>query len=185
MNRGCEAAAGEAGSYRGSDGGAFFMGMLIAQHEGYFESFFQHFNSRFGPTEKGSGLVWRWGGIAEIAALQKQFQIFRPDRPFIESAALLGLGGLASGPAKDRWIEYLGRLSGMETNVPGVNGDQLIVKSLADNLEQKEPLPCFMEAHDGRLREPGLVLVETGTPLFYLERTKFLVIKLPMRPMSP
>lgn len=158
------------------------MGMRINPHEIYFGSFFEHFNMRFGPSDPVQDPVWRSGGIAEIAALQKQFQIFRPDRPFVESASLLGLGGLLSGPAKDRWIEYLTRLPRMASDDPAQTGDQRIVMALAQNLEAKSPLPCFMQAHDGRKREPGHVEIHEGSPVFYLEPVRFLTIHLPMRP---
>ena len=158
------------------------MGMIIRPHEIYFGSFFEHFNMRFGPSDPVLDPVWRSGGIVEIAALQKQFQIFRPDRPFVESAALLGLGGLLSGAAKDRWIEYLCRLPHMRSDDAAQNGDQRIVTALARNLEASDPLPCFMQAHDGRKSEPGFVEVREASPVFYLDPVRFLTIHLPMRP---
>ena len=161
------------------------MGMIIAPHEIYFATFFERFNMRFGPAQPGSGSVWQSGGIAEIAALQKEFEIFRPGRPFIESAALLGLGGLMSSPAKDRWLEYLARLPHMTSDDRDQNGDQRIVGALVTNLAAANPLPCFLQAHDGRQKEPGYVIVEEANPLFYLESVRFLTICLPMRPVAP
>lgn len=158
------------------------MGMIIAPHEIYFGSFFERFNARFGPAQPTSGSVWQAGGIAEIAVLQKQFGLFRPDRQFVESAALLGLTGAVNSPARDRWVEYLERLPNMVSDVQDQNGDQRIVSELIKNLSQDNPLPCYLEAHDGRLKEPGVVLVQTLHPVFYLESVRFLTIRLPMRP---
>lgn len=161
------------------------MGMIIAPHEIYFGTFFDRFNDRFGPSEPKQPSVWNSGGIAEIAALQKEFEIFRRRRPFLDSAALLGLTGPASGPAKDRWLEYLSRLPKMDSDKAGVSGDQRIVEALVENFRRDGPLPCFMRAYDGRTREPGLVLVTEEQPVFYLESVTFLTISLPMRPEGP
>ncbi len=181
------------------------MGMIIYPHEIYFGTFFERFNMRFGPSQPLQRLqpprppqppqpsaspLWRSGGIDEIAALQRQFGIFRMGRPFLDSAALLGLGGLISSPARDRWLAYLEKMAGMESNDPTddprakLNGDQWVVHNLIENLARSNPLPCFMRAHDGRDREPGFVTIEEGSPLFYLETVKFLIISLPMRPVA-
>lgn len=162
------------------------MGARIKPHEIYFGSFFELFNLRFGPPQTEGVTVWQsHGGIAEIAALQKQFGIFREDRSFFESAALLGLTGLITSPAKDRWIYYLQKLPEMESDQTNVSGDRRIVSALMENLAQDHPSPCFMRAYDGRTKPPGLVTVEGGAPLFYLESVSFLVISLPMRPDPP
>ncbi len=159
------------------------MGERIRPHEIYLGSFFDRFNQRFGPADiYNLTTAYHAGGIAEIAALQKQFTIFKPGRPFLESAALLGLGGTVSGPAKDRWIGYLAKLPKMQSDDPAQNGDERIVNALVANFRKRSPLPCFMQAYDGRTRQPGLVVVDEAMPLFYLAPTKFLVISLPMRP---
>jgi hypothetical protein len=158
------------------------MGMMIEPHEIYLGSFFETFNLRFGPAQPGGDTPWQSGGIMEVAALQKEFDIFKKGRRFLESAALLGLGGLLGGPAKDRWIEYLTRLPRMQSDTPEMNGDERIVSAMIANLAEAQPMPCYMTAYDGRTREPGLVLVGSGTPLFYLSSVQFLTISLPMRP---
>jgi hypothetical protein len=157
--------------------------MIIEPHEIYFGTFFDRFNMRFGPAQPGGRSLWQSGGIVEVTALQKEFGIFRAGRQFIESAALLGLGGFISSPARDRWLEYLAKLPQMDSDQPGVKGDQRIVGAIIMNLASENPLPCLMRAYDGREREPGLVTVtDNDTPLFYLESVKFLTISLPMRP---
>ena len=161
------------------------MGLVIDPHEVYFSTFFDRFNMRLGPPMMDTRSVWHSGGIAEITALQREFEIFREGRPFLESAALLGLGGTVGGPAKDRWLEYLTKLPQMRSDMPDLTGDQRIVAALIQNLKRRSPLPCHMEAYDGRTREPGLVLVTEGNPTFFLESVKFLTISLPMRPTPP
>jgi hypothetical protein len=158
------------------------MGMIIEPHEIYFCTFFCRFNMRFGPPMPERGSPWQAGGIVEVAALQQEFEIFRAGRRFLESAALLGIGGLESSPAKDRWLEYLTRLPEMRSDQTDVPGDQRIVGAIVENLQRPSPLPCFMRAYDGRTREPGLVVVSEEQPVFYLESVTFLTISLPMRP---
>ena len=161
------------------------MGMIINPHEIYFCTFFCRFNMRFGPPMPTRGSVWQAGGIVEIAALQREFGIFQEGRHFLDSAALLGIGGLESSPAKDRWLEYLARLPEMMSDRDGMQGDERIVGAIIENLTRESPLPCFMRAYDGRTRAPGLVVVTEEQPLFYLESATFLTISLPMRPRQP
>jgi len=157
--------------------------MLTKPHEIYLASFIDRFNQRFGPADTYNlATPYHAGGIAEITALQKQFDIFKPGRAFLESAVLLGLSGTVSGPAKDRWISYLAKLPKMQSDDRDQNGDERIVNALVANFRKRTPLPCFMQAYDGRTREPGLVVVEEAMPVFYLAPTTFLVISLPMRP---
>ena len=65
-----------------------------------------------------------YGGISEMAALQREFQIFKEGRPFAQSAALLGLGGLMNNRAENRWLDLLTDLSTYDSDVDGENGDQ-------------------------------------------------------------
>lgn len=161
------------------------MGLVLAAHEIYFVTFFDRFNARFGPRAPGQQSIWHSGGIVEIAALQKEFEIFRKGRPFLESAALLGLTGQIGGHAKDRWLEYLIKLPKMKSDRDGINGDQRIVDALVENLARRNPRPCHMQAYDGRTREPGLVLVTEERPVFFAEGVTFVTISLPMRPEAP
>ena len=99
-----------------------------------------------------------FGGIDEMANLQDEFKIFKPKRPFSESAALLGLGGLHNARAKNRWLDLL-------RNLPD-NGDQKIADALVANFKRKQPLPCYMRAHDLRTKgENKVVIAESGDPL--------------------
>jgi hypothetical protein len=160
------------------------MGMIIRLDDTYVATFIDLFNLRFRPAHSRSRRSPLYGGIAEMTALQREFQIFREGRLFVTSAALLGLGGLTNDPAKNRWFELLGQLPDYRSDRwPQENGDQRIVRALISNFDRARPLPCFMRAHDGREDDASRVVVrERDTPLFYLERVTFLTISLPMRP---
>lgn len=154
------------------------MGAYMIEHDIYIGTFLDLFNVRFAPTwpfftTQDKELAY--GGIAEMAYLQKEFDIFRPGRPFSESASLLGLGGIYNNQAKNRWFRLL-------SNLPE-NGDQKIADALAANLAKKSPLPCYMMAHDLRTSKADNVvkIIEADNPLFYLEQT-YLTISLPMAP---
>lgn len=160
------------------------MGALIDPHEIYLGSLFERFNNRFGPGfPADNASAWLSGGITEIAALQHEFEIFKPGRPFVKSAALLGLTAGDYGPAKERWVAYLEKLPRMKSDHDSMTGDERIVDALLQNFQRPSgPLPCLLQPQDGRMREPGLVTVSHERPLFYLETVEFLTIRLPFRP---
>ena len=149
------------------------MGARMLEDDIYIGSFLDLFNVRFAPTPF-SGAAEFYGGIEEMTALQKEFEIFRPKRPFSTSAALLGLGGIYNARAKNRWLDLLQHLPD--------DGDQKIADALVANFEKKYPLPCNMQAHDSRPKGENVVrIVESDDPLFYLEQ-EYLTISLPMAP---
>ena len=160
------------------------MGALMAEDDIYIGPLFDLFNLRFGPEQSDHELTA--GGVSEIKALQDEFEIFQEGRTFVESAKLLGLGGLHNNRAKNRWFSLLTWLARVPSDQDGENGDQRIVNALIKNFARKAPLPCFMKAHDSR--DPsgyGLrVVVREDKPIFYIERT-YLTISLPMAPNVP
>jgi hypothetical protein len=163
------------------------MGAFMAEDDIYIGPLFELFNLRFGPEQKDLELTA--GGVSEIKALQDEFEIFQEGRPFVESAKLLGLGGLHNNRAKNRWFRVLTWLAKVPSDQDGETGDQRIVNALIQNFARKPskpPLPCFMKAHDAR--DPGgyglRVVVREDNPVFYIERT-YLTISLPMAPNVP
>ncbi len=161
------------------------MGVGVRPDDIYIFTFLDLFNLRFGPAEASRPGSRNYGGIAEMAALQREFQIFKEGRPFVTSAALLGLGGLLNNPAKNRWFEVLGELPKFASDRPEENGDQRIVNALIANFKKAHPLPCVMRAHDGRESGASRVFVaESDTPLFYFNQPQSLTISLPMRPST-
>ena len=151
------------------------MGALMKEHDIYIGTFLDLFNVRFAPTPFAPNPETVYGGIAEMIALQKEFDIFKPKRPFSESAALLGLGGMYNAQAKNRWFTLLRSLPD--------GGDQKIADALLANFKKKQPpLPCYMLAHDLRVKgENRVIISESTNPLFYLEQ-EYLTISLPMAP---
>jgi len=181
--------------------------MLMKEDDIYIATFIDLFNLRFAPSEKPrSDAVkrghppprmwdssaphtedpgdWPFGGVAEMAHLQREFQIFRAGRPFWQSAALLGVGGQANARAKNRWLSLLMWVGTRPSDKRGQNGDQRIVNALIANLGKTNPLPCYMMAHDMNGPDNGKVVVkERDRPLFYIEQD-FLTISLPMQSME-
>jgi hypothetical protein len=150
------------------------MGARMIEDDIYIGTFLDLFNVRFAPTPFSINPETAYGGIDEMANLQEEFKIFKPKRPFSESAALLGLGGIYSARAKNRWLDLL-------RNLPE-DGDQKIADALVANFKRKQPLPCYMRAHDLRTKgENKVVIAESDDPLFYLEQ-EYLTISLPMAP---
>ena len=152
------------------------MGFFMREDDTYISSLIDLFNLRFAPVPFSRDLDREslYGGIEEMAQLQEHFRIFRNDRPFSESAAVLGLGGLYSARAKNRWFTLLRHLPD--------NGDQQIADALVANLNKKPPLPCYMRAHDAK--SDSRVIITEGRPLFYLEQD-YLIFSLPMAPRPP
>jgi len=152
------------------------MGAFMIEDDIYIGTFLDLFNVRFAPTPPFSITEkdFFFGGIDELAELQKEFKIFRPGRLFSRSAAILGLGGIYKAQAKNRWFRLLRSLPG--------NGDQQIADALVAHFMNKRPLPCYMMAHDSRPKgENRVIIIENDTPLFYLEQ-EYLTISLPMAP---
>jgi hypothetical protein len=162
------------------------MGSLVGDDDLYIGSFLELFNLRFGIEQKD--VEFTFGGITEMAALQKEFQIFKDKRPFVESAKLLGLGGLQNNRAKNRWFKLLTWLQTIPSDNAGESGDVRIVNALINNFGPRGAgLPCFMRAHDsGDPNGFGLkVVVRVGdTPIFYITQP-YLTISLPMAPKVP
>jgi hypothetical protein len=150
------------------------MGARMKEDDIYIGTFLDLFNVRFAPTPSSLQAETVYGGIDEMAKLQGEFEIFGPKRPFSDGAALLGLGGLQNARAKNRWLDLL-------SNLPD-DGDQKIADALVANFKKKEPLPCYMQAHDSRPKGENVVKIfESYAALFYLEQ-EYLTISLPMAP---
>jgi hypothetical protein len=178
--------------------------MLMKEDDIYIATFIDLFNLRFAPSQKPQARQaqaghppprqwdsqaphdadpgdWPFGGIAEMAHLQREFRIFRSGRPFWQSAALLGVGGHTNARAKNRWLALLMWLGTCTSDKPNENGDQRIVNALVANLARPDPLPCYMTAHEMDDPQRGQVIVkENDRPLFYIEQD-FLTISLPMQ----
>jgi hypothetical protein len=160
--------------------GAIAMGRRMMEDDIYIGSLFDLLNLRFAPSQ-GPGPD-NFGGIDEMAALQKEFQIFKRSRSFRDSAAIMNLGGFWNARAKNRWHRLLDDLKEYDSNQRGKNGNDAIVSALIKNLESADPLPVYFKAHDSRIAGERQVFVSRERrPLFYIEQD-FLTISLPMMP---
>ena len=160
------------------------MGIGRTRDDPDLQTLFGIFNQRFRPSRSSDPNNSQYGGIAEMKALQSEFQIFVKGRRFVDSARLLGLGGTGNDPDKNWWFGQLTRLPQFNSDNEAENGDERIVNALIDNLAKPEPLPCFMDGHDGREQDPRPhVRAYVDRPLPGDDRD-YMVISIPMRPAS-
>src|ERR1700741_895973 len=113
------------------------MGYFMKHNDILIGSMLDQLNLRFAPPQ---GREKTYGGIEEMAALQKEFVIFKKGRPFATSVAVLNLAAYNNEP-KNHWHDMLGNLDGHKSNRGKMNGDEAIVDALVKNLAAKKPLP--------------------------------------------
>lgn len=159
------------------------MGFFMKEHDVYVGTLLDELNLRFAPPH---GAKEHFGGIAEMAELQKEFQIFKEGRSFRTSASALHLGGSTNHEVKNRFYRYLGNLRRQKSNVKGQNGDVAIVNALLANFAAKKPLPVYFAYHDMREAgdNAGVVITPKGRPLFYMAQD-YVTVSLPMQPNVP
>jgi hypothetical protein len=155
------------------------MGFFMKHNDILIGSMLDQLNLRFAPPQ---GKEMTHGGIEEMAALQKEFDIFKKGRPFATSVAVLNLAAY-NNDARNHWHDLLGNLHRHKSNRGRLNGDQAIVDALVKNLASKKPLPVYFTSHD--MRHGGesekVLITDKGRPVFYIE-LDYLVISLPMKP---
>ncbi|RAI58388.1 hypothetical protein [Roseicella frigidaeris] len=159
------------------------MGGFMKSDDIFVDTFLNMLNLRFGPSMQDEEKEW-FTGIAELAALQKEFEIFREGRSFARSVALLSTGGFYNPRAKARWYAYLETLRTMRSSEPETDGDTAIVRALLANLAAASPLPVHFTSHlaEGRDAARWSVLIAAPQrPLHYMAGD-YLTISLPMRP---
>lgn len=156
------------------------MGVFMKEHDIFVGSMLDELNVRFAPSQvRGNSLV---GGIQEMAALQKEFRIFKKGRSFETSVSALNFGAW-NVEARVGWNAYLATLQQYDSNKSSLDGDAAIVQAIAKNLASPKPLPVYFTSHDMRTSaDANRVLVsERARPLFYLD-VDYLVISFPMQP---
>lgn len=144
------------------------MGEFMKEDDSYIGLLLDLLNLRFAPGE----------AIAEIAELQKKFQIFANNRSFKDSVRVLNLAG-SDREARKKWFKLLEWLAKCKSDTEQ-NGNDRIVSALIKNLTSEKPSPVFFTGHDGRENERVLVK-ECDRPVFYMHET-FLTISLPLKP---
>jgi hypothetical protein len=157
------------------------MGFFMKHNDVLIGSMLDQLNLRFAPPQ---GKEKTYGGIEEMAALQKEFEIFKKGRPFAKSVAVLNLAAY-NNDAKNHWHDLLGSLSKNKSNRAKLSGDEAIVDALVKNLKAKNPLPVYFTSHDMRKGEEAkkVLITDKGRPVFYIERD-YLVVSLPMKPWA-
>ena len=110
------------------------MGRLMKEDDIFISGLFDLMNLRFGPSQ-GPGEAF--GGIEEMSALQKEFQIFQKGRSFRDCVAVLNLGGFWNARARNRWLKLIGELDQYDSDEPGVNGNDRIMNM--ENISLTDP----------------------------------------------
>ena len=154
------------------------MGYFLEEHDIYVGSLLDEFNVRFAPSQ---GKATHYGGIEEMAALQKEFKIFKKGRSFKSSIAVLNIGAF-NNEVKTRWHAYLDDLQAYGSNKGASNGDAALVNALMRNLASTAPLPVHFMSHDLR-EDKRVIITDKARPLFYMT-TDYMTVSLPMQPAA-
>lgn len=154
------------------------MGVFMKEHDVNIGSFQESVNRRFAPS---LGVKGHLGGLDEMVALQKEFDIFKEGRPFGASLTVLGMGSALDPEAQRRFQRYLASLRKTKSNVAGKNGDAAIVAALTQNLTSKKPLPVHFVLHDSSTSadQNRVLITAKARPVFYIAQD-YLVISLPV-----
>jgi hypothetical protein len=128
-------------------------------------------NDRFAPGD----------AIEEMAALQKEFDIFNRHRSLARACALLNI---VPPDSKDRrgWFKYLDHLKRTGSERDGqpveMNGHDFVVMTLKENLESGSAMPVFFTWHPKRA-DP-LVNIRYGQAYVFSE-DKFIIVEGPIQ----
>ena len=154
------------------------MGWFMKEHDIYIGSMLDELSLRFAPAQGKEGPV---GGIGAMAALQKEFKIFKKGRSLATSISVLNLASRNS-ETKSRWLDLLGNLHKHGSTVAGQNGDVAIVNALIKNLAAKKPMPVYFTSHEmsGAKENEQVRITAKARPVHYLEHD-YMVISLPMQ----
>ena len=97
------------------------MGQFMKDHDIYIGTMLEDLNLRFAPSQ---GRSTHFGGIEEMAALQKEFKIFKKGRSFKTSCTILNLGS-RNNEVKNLWQSMLANLSRHPSSQAGKDGDSV------------------------------------------------------------
>lgn len=158
------------------------MGFFMAHADILIPDLLNQLNLRFAPRQPDLGSERLYGGIEEMAEIQKEFGIFKKGRPLQQSLRALNLMPVDNA-VRQRWLTLIERLGDHPSNHNGDNGNEAIVNALLENFTSARPLPVFFTSHDmqGKQVKDSPVLITHGArPVHYLE-VDYLVISLPMQ----
>ena len=138
----------------------------------------EQLNLRFGPKE----------AITEMAAVQKEFNVFSPEHSLADSFALLNLGPTNNWSHRRGWYRYLKSLNKMPCRIEGSrrstkNGHDHLISVLAEHLAQKNPAPVHFTSHS--TKDKGYITISSKPRRVLPYSTcEFLVVSLPMTPIE-
>lgn len=159
------------------------MGEIMKEDDVYIGGLLDQLNVRFGPSQGGPRTEW-FGGIDEMARLQKEFGLFKPGRSFRDSVSVLNIGGVWNARVRHRWLNLLDWLRRVDSNVPGKNGDESIVDAIILDLGTSPPSPIYFTTHNSPdPRADRVMITPDARPLFYIDQP-FLTVSIPMRPRA-
>jgi hypothetical protein len=125
-------------------------------------------NKRFEPGD----------AIHEMVTLQKEFNVFSDSHSLRHSFALLSLVPTEWSERK-RWYKFLEHLKTYESDLPGVNGHDRVIKAIADDLASEKPIPVTIKCHSAK--EDPRVVVSRGMPVIF-SLDEHVVISIPTTP---
>jgi hypothetical protein len=159
------------------------MGEIMKEDDVFIGGLLDELNIRFGPSQGRPDTDW-FGGIDEMVQLQKEFELFRANRTFRDSVAVLNIGGVWNARVRNRWLRLLQWLTRVGSNIAGKTGDQAIAEALIANLAATPPMPVYFTAHYSADSDEDQVRITRGaTPLIYMAQ-RFLTVSIPMRPRT-
>lgn len=163
------------------------MGWLIGEHDIFIPGLIDELNLRFAPAQlpkPRKGEEYRlFGGVQELAALQKEFKIFKKDRPLRQSIAVLNVAA-RNNEFKNRFYTYLDSLEKVPSNQGTQSGAAAIVNAIIKDLAQPNPLPVHFTTHDIRSDAGNRVLIGGPTEAVHFVQQQFITISLPMQPAA-
>ena len=152
------------------------MGALVWECDVLIPQLLDRMNLRFCPPETArvGDKDDNFGGILEMAELQKEFQVFKKGRPLSLSVKVLGLAGFESARARNRWLHLLDSLP---------NQDK-IVATIVDNLASANPKPMYFRAVPYTGSFEATINDRDRQPVPWDNKNDYVVISIPMKPKN-
>lgn len=157
------------------------MGYFMADADIFIGSVLDELNLRFAPPQKTDDKEL-YGGIHEMAEIQKEFGIFRKGRPLQNSLRALNLTP-TNNTVRQRWLRLIEALAKHPSSRKGENGNEAIVNALLENFALATPLPVYFTSHDmdGKPVAESPVVISTGVRAVHYLEVDYLQISLPMQ----
>lgn len=147
------------------------MGGLV--EDSYVPGLLNNLNLRFGPGDP----------IKEMAALQKEFDIFSSKHDLVSSFALLNIGPSTNWSLRRGWFKFVRSLKDMPSDQRGETGEQRIINVLRKNLVPGAALlPVYFSSHSSK-KTSGVFVKNPDEPFAY-STVSYITISLPMTPIE-